>query len=488
MGGTLRRWGVRGNIWTCRIPKNIRAGRPRNLWLVASADPTSEYDAVVALARNREGREGSYPAAPEGLAQTSGEEDTVLRTEPEIGRILEQARDGRGLSLKQVEQATKIRARYLEELERGNFGVLPAVYAKGSLRTYADYVGLDAEALVRELEDQRAFHPAHDPTDDEPPKGSPGIPPILPGIPTEAGGRRKVEDEEEAGPTPIPAGGERRSYLPGAAALLLVFALAGVALALTRVEDDPPVISQVREPVAYPVSPIGEVGGERARQQGPQREDAQRSADDESNGPKPGEYAAPDGGDDEDLGAARTGRAGRPQHGPPRAQNAHGSTATPPSSVPAAAEAALAATETVAAQTPPLATEATPTTAVQSAPTTAAEAVPTTTPPPDATPTPPAPTAAQSVPAPARAPVPGDQDEEVVATKREVIAPTWSGSPTRPTVRSAAATARLADAAADGSAIPSLKGPHSMNPHRFSADARGHGDGRGGSILAPGGR
>jgi hypothetical protein len=161
--------------------------------------------------------------------------------------------------------------------------------------------------------------------------------------------------------------------------------------------------------------------------------------------------------------------------------------AAPPSSVPAAAEAAPAATETVAAQTPPLATEATPTTAVQSAPTTGSEAVPTTTPP-DATPTPPAPTAAQWVPAPARVPVPGDQDEEIAAMQREeVIAPTWSGSPTRPTVRSAAATARLADVAADGSAIPSLKGPHSMNPHRFSADPRGHGDGRGGSILAPGG-
>jgi cytoskeletal protein RodZ len=338
------------------------------------------------------------------------------------------------------------------------------VYAKGSLRTYADYVGLDAEALIRELEDQRAFHPAQDPADGEPPKGSSGITPILPGIPAGDGGRRKVEDEEEAGQTPIRAGGgDRRSYLPGAAALLLVIALAGVALALTRVEDDPPVISQVREPAAHPVAPIGEVGGERARQRGPQREDAQRSADGESNGPKPGEYAAPDGAGDEDLGAGRTGHAGRAQHGPPRAQNAHASTTAPPSSVPTtAAEAAPAATETVASQTPPLATEATPTIAVQSAPATGPEAVPTTPPPPNATPTPPpAPIAAQSVPAPARVPVHGDQDEEVVAMKREeVIAPTWSGSPTRPTVRSAAATARLADGAAEWRSHPPLEGPH----------------------------
>ena len=51
----------------------------------------------------------------------------------QVGRILEQAREERGLSLPQVEQATKIRARYLKELERENFDVLPAVYVQGSL-------------------------------------------------------------------------------------------------------------------------------------------------------------------------------------------------------------------------------------------------------------------------------------------------------------------------------------------------------------------
>ena len=54
-----------------------------------------------------------------------------------IGRILEQAREERGLSLHEVEEATKIRARYLNELERENFEMLPAVYVQGSLRTYA---------------------------------------------------------------------------------------------------------------------------------------------------------------------------------------------------------------------------------------------------------------------------------------------------------------------------------------------------------------
>lgn len=74
-----------------------------------------------------------------------------------IGKTLEQARKARGLSIKEVEQATKIRARYLEALEREDFGVLPdAVYVRGFLKTYAGYLGLDGEALSQELKSRRA--------------------------------------------------------------------------------------------------------------------------------------------------------------------------------------------------------------------------------------------------------------------------------------------------------------------------------------------
>src|ERR671917_2984021 len=83
-------------------------------------------------------------------------EDSSVNAGLKIGRTLELARKERGLSLKQVEQATKIRARYLGELERENFGVLPAVYVQGSLRTYANFLHLDGEALVRELRRQQA--------------------------------------------------------------------------------------------------------------------------------------------------------------------------------------------------------------------------------------------------------------------------------------------------------------------------------------------
>jgi cytoskeleton protein RodZ len=70
----------------------------------------------------------------------------------EIGRLLEQKRKERGLTLEEVVQATKIRKRYLRGLERDDYAILPgAVYARGFLKTYANYLGLDGEALSRQL-------------------------------------------------------------------------------------------------------------------------------------------------------------------------------------------------------------------------------------------------------------------------------------------------------------------------------------------------
>ncbi len=69
----------------------------------------------------------------------------------EIGNSLREARYRQQLELNEVEQATKIRARYLRALEEESFEVLPAqTYVKGFLRTYADYLGLDGQLYVDE--------------------------------------------------------------------------------------------------------------------------------------------------------------------------------------------------------------------------------------------------------------------------------------------------------------------------------------------------
>ncbi len=69
----------------------------------------------------------------------------------EIGNSLREARVRQQLEFGELEQATKIRARYLRALEEESFDTLPAqTYVKGFLRTYADYLGLDGQLYVDE--------------------------------------------------------------------------------------------------------------------------------------------------------------------------------------------------------------------------------------------------------------------------------------------------------------------------------------------------
>jgi transcriptional regulator with XRE-family HTH domain len=67
----------------------------------------------------------------------------------DIGSELRETRLRLGLTLEQVETATRIRPRYLEALEEERFDELPGeAYAKGFLRTYADHLGLDGQQFL----------------------------------------------------------------------------------------------------------------------------------------------------------------------------------------------------------------------------------------------------------------------------------------------------------------------------------------------------
>ncbi|PKM44570.1 MAG: hypothetical protein CVV03_07415 [Firmicutes bacterium HGW-Firmicutes-8] len=69
-----------------------------------------------------------------------------------IGDTLRSAREAKGISLKQAEDDTKIRKRYLQALEDGDYEIIPGrVYAKGFLRNYAGYLGLNQEELMMEF-------------------------------------------------------------------------------------------------------------------------------------------------------------------------------------------------------------------------------------------------------------------------------------------------------------------------------------------------
>jgi cytoskeleton protein RodZ len=67
-----------------------------------------------------------------------------------IGTTLSEARKQKKVSLKKIAQETKISSRYLQALETETYDIFPAeVYLKGFLRSYAQYLGLDGDEIVR---------------------------------------------------------------------------------------------------------------------------------------------------------------------------------------------------------------------------------------------------------------------------------------------------------------------------------------------------
>ena len=69
---------------------------------------------------------------------------------PEVGHILRKAREDKGIDLKEVERALKIRRRFLIALENDQpIEDLNDIYVKGFLRSYAVYLELDPDHIVQ---------------------------------------------------------------------------------------------------------------------------------------------------------------------------------------------------------------------------------------------------------------------------------------------------------------------------------------------------
>ena len=101
-------------------------------------------------ARADAARESSRDAARDTSRSASDEPSMSL---PER---LYAARERKGVDLYRAERDTKIRARYLAALERGDYRELPgAVYTKGFLRNYALYLGLEPEEILNQWRRER---------------------------------------------------------------------------------------------------------------------------------------------------------------------------------------------------------------------------------------------------------------------------------------------------------------------------------------------
>lgn len=71
-----------------------------------------------------------------------------------LGNELREARLRLNLTLLQAEKQTRIRTKYLEALEQGNYSLLPSgVHARGFLRGYARFLGMDGDLAVARFEE-----------------------------------------------------------------------------------------------------------------------------------------------------------------------------------------------------------------------------------------------------------------------------------------------------------------------------------------------
>ena len=125
-----------------------------------------------------------------------------------VGAQLREAREARGISLEQAERETRIIRRYIAALEADDLDVFPAeVYARGFLRSYANYLGLRPDDLLRVMPRSGPASPALEPRSGRQRTPKPGV------FPRAAAARRQAR---AARPRP---------------GLLVVFALGALAVA-----------------------------------------------------------------------------------------------------------------------------------------------------------------------------------------------------------------------------------------------------------------
>ena len=148
-----------------------------------------------------------------------------------FGSWLRQQREIRNIGLREISDNTKIGMRYLEALEEDRFEVLPApIFAKGFLREYAKYVGLDADEVVNYY--------------------------------LTAEQRRRAELGEEEPPLPMsrpasrpaPANGDKLRKLLWIGAALVALLVLALGIWLVRRGGDSPAEEPAPPPIAPPVS------------------------------------------------------------------------------------------------------------------------------------------------------------------------------------------------------------------------------------------
>ena len=163
-----------------------------------------------------------------------------------LGVWLRQTREASGNTLQEAETATRIRVRFLETMEAGDFAALPGgeIQVRGFLRIYARYLDLSPDEVLARYDTEVR-----------------GIETLVPAaVSVEA--RPAPPTHPPAGPVPlqprdIPVSTSRARWLGGGMALLLGVVLV-VAFAVVGWYFLPPLLSPGEEPPAATVTAVAE--------------------------------------------------------------------------------------------------------------------------------------------------------------------------------------------------------------------------------------
>ncbi|KKP69011.1 MAG: hypothetical protein UR66_C0002G0068 [Candidatus Moranbacteria bacterium GW2011_GWE1_35_17] len=75
-----------------------------------------------------------------------------------LGEKMRRARAEKRIGLPEIAKNTKIQLEYLEFLENGDYNKLPAnVYVKGFLKSFADYLGINEEYLIKSFNKEKSI-------------------------------------------------------------------------------------------------------------------------------------------------------------------------------------------------------------------------------------------------------------------------------------------------------------------------------------------
>jgi len=85
-----------------------------------------------------------------------------IKSEHSIGDKLKRARTRQKISIAEVEEATKIRSKFILALEADSWEMIPSeVYGRGYLETYSHFLHLSREEIMKQYERERSTYARH---------------------------------------------------------------------------------------------------------------------------------------------------------------------------------------------------------------------------------------------------------------------------------------------------------------------------------------